>query len=49
MPAVSPVVLTVAETAPVPVPDDGLTDSQVAVLLAVQDKVPVPEFVMLRV
>ena len=49
VPAESPVTLAVAASEPGPVPDAGETESQEAVLVAFQLKVPVPELVMLTV
>jgi hypothetical protein len=49
VPAERPVTLTVAASEPAPVPDAGETESQEAVLVAFQLKVPVPEFVMFTV
>ena len=49
VPAESPVTLAVAENAPGPVPDAGVTASHEAVLVAFQLRVPVPELVMFTV
>ena len=46
MPAESPEVLTDAVRVLLPVPEDGLNDSQAAVSVALQLSVPLPEFVM---
>ena len=49
VPAESPVTLALAASEPAPVPAAGETESQEAVLVAFQLKVPVPELVMLTV
>ena len=49
VPAVRPVVFTLIVMVPVPVPDAGLTLSQVALSDAVQLSVPLPELEMVMV
>jgi hypothetical protein len=49
MPAVMVPVATVAVTAPLPVPEAGLSDNHVALSLAIQLKVPPPVLLMVKV
>ena len=42
-------VVTLAVTAPLPVPEAGLSDNQVALSLALQLKVPPPVLLMVKV